>query len=114
LDEVNYVEFCKDIEKLAPAFQLQYKEGTYEAVNDHLAKVEHKKSIQKTILRYNPKYLDDVIARIKGIVRDYDKLRCGFITASQFRIALNMAKIAINDTGFSLLVDVYGNEEMTS
>jgi len=124
LNEVNYVEFVKDVEKLAPAFQPQYKEGTYEAVTNYLAKVDEKKLMQKTILRYNPKDLEDVTARIRGIVRenriripefmrDYDKLRCGFITAPQFRIALNMAKIAISDTEFSLLLDAYGNEERT-
>jgi len=46
-------------------------------------------------------------------MRDFDKLRCGFVTAPQFRIALNMAKIPISEAEFSLLLDAFGNEDRT-
>jgi len=41
--------------------------------------------------------------RIGEFFRDFDKLRTGFITKSQFRIGLNMAKVQISSQEFELL-----------
>ena len=41
--------------------------------------------------------------RIAEFFRDFDRLRTGFITVSQFRIGLNMAKIPISAGEFQLL-----------
>jgi hypothetical protein len=59
------------------------------------------------IVRNTPEDLDDVIARVRTICkqrrirvdeffRDFDKLRTGYITNAQFRIALSMAKVVIS------------------
>jgi len=56
------------------------------------------------IVRNNPNDVDDAVARLRNLCkqqririgeffRDFDKLRSGFITKSQFRIGLNMAKV---------------------
>jgi Ca2+-binding EF-hand superfamily protein len=41
--------------------------------------------------------------RVGEFFRDFDKLRTGFITKSQFRIGLNMAKVQISSQEFELL-----------
>ena len=63
---------------------------------------------------FKPEDMDDVIARIRTFCkqqrvrigeffRDFDKLRSGFITDTQFRIGLNMAKIVLSSTEFEHL-----------
>lgn len=56
------------------------------------------------IIRNNPQDVEYTIARLRVLCkqqririgeffRDFDKLRSGYITKSQFRIGLNMAKV---------------------
>lgn len=63
------------------------------------------------IVRNTPQDVDDTIARLRTLCkeqririgeffRDFDKLRSGFITKSQFRIGLNMAKVQISSQEF--------------
>ncbi len=40
-------------------------------------------------------------------MRDFDKLRSGFITVTQFRIGLNMAKIVLSSSEMDLLCSTY-------
>lgn len=68
------------------------------------------------IVKHKPEDIEDVLARIRLICkqqrirvgeffRDFDKLRSGFITAAQFRIGLNMAKIVLSMQEFDELVN---------
>lgn len=40
-------------------------------------------------------------------LRDFDKLRSGFITESQFRIGLNMAKLVVSAKEFEMLTSYF-------
>ena len=62
--------------------------------------------------------MEDVLARIRQacsqqrirvgeFFRDFDRLRSGFITAPQFRIGLNMAKVAISAQEFEKLCETF-------
>lgn len=42
--------------------------------------------------------------RVSEFFRDFDKLRSGYITDSQFRIGLNMAKIVLSSQEFEALL----------
>lgn len=43
--------------------------------------------------------------RLAEFMRDFDKLRSGFVSAAQFRIALNIGKIQISNGEFKMLCD---------
>lgn len=69
-------------------------------------------------MKHKPEDIEDVLARIRTICkqarirvgeffRDFDKLRSGYITATQFRIGLNMAKIVLSLQEFDELVSFY-------
>jgi Ca2+-binding EF-hand superfamily protein len=45
--------------------------------------------------------------RVAEFFRDFDKLRSGHITDSQFRIGLSMAKIVLSTSEFELLMETY-------
>jgi Ca2+-binding EF-hand superfamily protein len=66
-------------------------------------------------VKLRPDDVEDVIARIRTFCkqqrtrvaeffRDFDKLRSGYITDSQFRIGLNMAKIVLSSQEFEALL----------
>lgn len=66
-------------------------------------------------MKLRPDDVEDVLARIRlfckqqrtrvaEFFRDFDKLRSGFITDSQFRIGLNMAKIVLSGQEFEALL----------
>lgn len=70
------------------------------------------------IVKHKPEDIEDVLARIRTICkqsrtrvgeffRDFDKLRSGYITAAQFRIGLNMAKIMLSLQEFDELVEYF-------
>jgi len=45
--------------------------------------------------------------RIREFLRDFDGLRSGSITQTQFRLGLNIAKIPLSDPEFKILIDEY-------
>ena len=70
------------------------------------------------MVRNTPDDCEDVIARIRSkcqqqgiriaeFFRDFDRLRSGYITASQFRIGLTMAKCPISQQEFALLSSAF-------
>lgn len=103
IDEVNYVDFCND----ADSTESLYGVGRdFNHSFDYFPKTQPFVS-NAEIVKNSPEDLDDVIARIRTICkqrrirvdeffRDFDKLRTGYITNAQFRIALSMAKVAIS------------------
>lgn len=114
VDEVNYVDFCEDIDNSGQLF------GVGRDFNHSFAyfpKTQARVS-QAEIVRNTPEDVDDVIARIRKLcssqririnefLRDFDKLRSGYITAAQFRIGLNMSKCGISQQEMALLCDVF-------
>ena len=110
VDEVNYVDFCEDIDGSDQLFGVG--QGFNHSTN-YFPKTQARTS-NAEIVRNLPDDVDDVLARIRqaskqqGIrisefFRDFDRLRSGYITAAQFRIGLNMAKVPISHGEFTLL-----------
>jgi Ca2+-binding EF-hand superfamily protein len=112
VDEVNYVDFCEDVDG---SDQLYGAGRDFSHSHDYFPKTTARVT-GSTILAINPDDLDDVIARIRSacksqririseFFRDFDKLRSGHITAAQFRIGLNMAKLSISQREYALLCE---------
>ena len=88
VDEVNYVDFCEDIDGAEQLFGVN--QGFNHSTN-YYPKTQARTS-NAEIVRNTPDDVDDVIARIsrkskeQGIrinefFRDFDRLRSGYITA---------------------------------
>jgi len=110
LDEVNYVDFCDEVDSDKMLFGVS---RDYNHSFDYFPKTQPRLS-KAEIVRNNPQDVEDAIARLRVLCkqqririgeffRDFDKLRTGFITKSQFRIGLNMAKVQISSQEFELL-----------
>jgi hypothetical protein len=111
-DEVNYVDFCNEVDTHEGIF------GVGRAHNqsfDYYPRTQPRK-VETDIVKLRPDDVEDVLARIRlfckqrrtrvaEFFRDFDKLRSGFITDSQFRIGLNMAKIVLSSTEFEQLME---------
>jgi Ca2+-binding EF-hand superfamily protein len=110
VDEVNYVDFCEDVDGSKELFgvgrDFNHSFSYFPKTQPFVSNAE--------IVRNNPDDLNDTIARIRTMCaqqrirvgeffRDFDKLRTGYITNSQFRIGLNMAKVVISAGEFKLL-----------
>ena len=112
VDEVNYVDFCEDIDSAEQLFGVG--QGHNHSTN-YFPKTQARVS-KAEIVRNCPEDVEDVIARMRqkckqqGIrisefFRDFDRLRSGHITAAQFRIGLTMAKCPISASEFDQLVE---------
>ena len=110
LDEVNYVDFCEEVDGDKQLFgvgrDFNHSFAYFPKTQPRVSKAE--------IVRNTPQDVDDTVARLRTLCkeqririgeffRDFDKLRSGFITKSQFRIGLNMAKVQISSQEFELL-----------
>lgn len=110
IDEVNYQDFCNDIDGPLQLFGVG---RDYNQSNNFFARnATHNVGVE--ILKLKPQDVDDILARLRTkckqeririgeFLRDFDKLRSGFITFAQFRIGLNMAKITLSQAEFDLL-----------
>ena len=110
VDEVNYVDFCEDIDG---ATQLYGVGQEHNHSFDYYPKTRPRVS-KAEVVRNMPEDVDDVCARIRRecsqkririgeFFRDFDKLRSGYITNAQFRIGLNLGKLQISNDEFKLL-----------
>ena len=110
LDEVNYVDFCEDVDGDKMLFGVG---RDFNHSFEYFPKTQARTS-KAEIVRNKPTDVDDVVARLRNLCkqqririgeffRDFDKLRSGFITKSQFRIGLNMSKVQISSQEFELL-----------
>jgi Ca2+-binding EF-hand superfamily protein len=100
LDEVNYVDFCEEVDNETMLFGVGRDfNHSFEYFPKTMARVSNAE-----IIRNTPQGVEDCLARLRVLCkqqririgeffRDFDKLRSGFITKSQFRIGLNMAKV---------------------
>mmetsp|Transcript_41325 Transcript_41325/g.54327 ORF Transcript_41325/g.54327 Transcript_41325/m.54327 type:complete len:136 (+) Transcript_41325:1397-1804(+) len=114
VDEVNYVDFCEDIDGGDQLFGVD--QGFNHSFN-YYPKTQARTS-KAEVIRNAPDDCDDVIARIRSkcaqqgiriaeFFRDFDRLRSGHITAAQFRIGLTMAKCPISQSEFQMLSQQY-------
>lgn len=114
VDEVNYVDFCNDIDSPEQVFGVG---RDFNHSYNYYPKTQPK-PVETDILKHKPQDIEDVIARIRSsclqqrirvaeFFRDFDKLRSGFITQAQFRIGLNMAKIVLSSTEFKQLCEYF-------
>jgi Ca2+-binding EF-hand superfamily protein len=114
LDEINYFDFLNDIDRPEDMFGV----GRDYNQSQQFFPRNMPRGVGVEILLHKPEDIDDVIARIRlmckkdrirvgEFFRDFDKLRSGFITDTQFRIGLNMAKIVVSSHEFDLLCEHY-------
>lgn len=114
VDEVNYVDFCEDIDSSKELFGVG---RDFNHSYDYFPKTRPRVS-QAEIVRNTPQDVEDVMARLRQVCgqnririgeffRDFDKLRTGFITNAQFRIGLSMAKLPISNPEFQLLASTF-------
>lgn len=114
IDEVNYVDFCEDVDSSSQLFEVGQD---FNHSFDYFPKSQARVS-KAEIVRNTPVDVDDVLARVRKncleqrirvgeFFRDFDRLRSGFITANQFRMGLSMAKIPISHAEFEQLNIVY-------
>ena len=110
VDEVNYVDFTEDIDNEKMLFGVG---RDFNHSFDYFPKTQARVS-KAEIVRNTPADIEDVLARIRQacsqqrirvgeFFRDFDRLRSGYITAAQFRIGLNMAKVGISTQEFDNL-----------
>jgi Ca2+-binding EF-hand superfamily protein len=113
-EEVNYVDFCNDVDTPNEIFGVgrDYNHSTqyFPRNTPHIVGVD--------IVKDQPQDVDDILAKLRlkakeqrirfnEFMRDFDKLRSGFITEAQFRIGLNMGKVVLSSSEFGLLCENY-------
>ena len=114
VDEVNYVDFTEDVDGEKQLFGVG---RDFNHSFDYFPKTQARTS-KAEIVRNTPDDVEDVLARIRSacqqqririgeFFRDFDRLRSGYITAPQFRIGLNMAKVPISQQEFAQLCETY-------
>jgi Ca2+-binding EF-hand superfamily protein len=114
VDEVNYVDFTQDVDNEKMLFGV---ERSFNQSTEYFPKTQARVS-KAEIIRNQPDDVDDILARIRSncaqqrirvgeFFRDFDRLRSGYITAAQFRIGLNMAKVPISNPEFEKLCEEY-------
>jgi hypothetical protein len=110
-DEVNYVDFCNEVDTHEGIFGVGRTHGQS---FDYYPRTQPRK-VETEIVKLQPDDVEDVLARIRlfckqqrtrvsEFFRDFDKLRSGHITDAQFRIGLNMAKIVLSSTEFEQVI----------
>lgn len=108
---VSYVDFCADIAKGEEALAQQSLLST---------SVREEKALSRSIKLPEVRVLtiDDVIIRLRGEVErlrldtsdmfnDFDPLKKGFVTATQFRRALSAYQLELSDEEFQLLRETF-------
>lgn len=121
LDEVNYVDFINDVDRPEDIYLIEEKDVSLKTVTQVLKKQEDARNRRQQIVNRNTDEVEDVLAlirkkvkeqrmRLSEFLRDFDGLRSGSITYSQFRIGLNMAKIDLSNTEFDLLCKYFASD----
>lgn len=125
MEEVNYMDFCKDVDKPEEIFTPDQQSGPeIDKVLDMRRTLF--KNLQYTtrpvvegkINSHNPEDLNDLISRLRlqvkqnririfEFIRDFDRLRTGIITKTQLRSAFSMAKLPLSDSEFHMICEQY-------
>lgn len=117
LDEVNYYEFCRDVDIPDEGAEISKK---YAQSFQNFTKTENK--FKPFIYKDKPNDLEDLLAKLRKLaaeyrlrigefLKDFDKLRSGNITKEQMRLGLNMCKLPLSDFEFELLVQNFQHPE---
>ena len=89
IDEVNYVDFCEDVDSSKQLFEVGQE---FNHSFDYFPKTQARVS-KAEIVRNTPTDVDDVLARVRKncleqrirvaeFFRDFDRLRSGYITTN--------------------------------
>ena len=121
VDEVNFYDFCYDIDYSDDLFKVcrdfNHSFNYYPKTQPRITGIDIKKDI--------PDDVEDILAklrqackeqriRISEFFRDFDKLRSGSITESQFRIGLNMSKVVLSGAEFRSLCERFQSSKTGS
>eukprot|EP01016_Furgasonia_blochmanni_P015088 TRINITY_DN1811_c0_g2_i3.p1 TRINITY_DN1811_c0_g2~~TRINITY_DN1811_c0_g2_i3.p1 ORF type:complete len:956 (-),score=361.13 TRINITY_DN1811_c0_g2_i3:227-3094(-) len=120
LDEVNYYEFIRDIDyydndsvriskEHAEAFKVAPPRPVVKDLSSsiaHLSEGQLNSELESILNKLRRKIKEQRI-RVFEFLRDFDKLRSGFITEPQFRLGLNMAKLPLTNEEFAVLVKAF-------
>lgn len=120
VDEVNYVDFVNDVDKPEDVYLIQEKDFSLNTVTKMNKLKEESMNAKKQIVNREPDDIEDVLALIRKKVKqermrlgeffkDFDKLRSGSITVSQFRIGLNMGKVNLSNAEFNHLCEHFAS-----
>lgn len=118
-DEVNYFEFCNDVDRPEDLFGAG---RDFNTSFDYFPRMQPKNYSLKEIVSSKPNDLDDLLARIRAeckekrirlseFFRDFDRLRSGEVTFAQMRIAINMGKIHLSTNEFDLLTQRFAGKK---
>ena len=119
LDEVNYYDFCNDVDLYDDD---EGKKISKEHAESFKGPFTHGSKGNAFISNEIPEDLNDLLARIRRktkqnririseFLRDFDKLRSGGITTPQLRLGFNMAGITLSNQEFDLLVNNFRIQE---
>lgn len=117
LDEVNYYDFCNDVD----LYDDEGKKISKEHAESFKGPQNRATKATAFISNETPQDLNDLFAkirrkakqnriRISEFLKDFDKLRSGGITTSQLRLGFNMAGITLSDKEFELLINTFPME----
>jgi len=112
VDEVDYFDFCNDIDSPEQLFGVgrgyNHSFDYYSKMRPRVTGADIKKDVPndvEDVLAKLRKHCSEQRVRISEFFRDFDKLRSGFITEAQFRIGLNMGRIVLSGVEFKSLTD---------
>lgn len=128
MEEVNYMDFCIDVDIpesfFVPSVSVAQNPDAYlEVRKKDFKKLQYttRPVIEGKILTNQPEDLEDLLGRIRNIVkqqrirlhefiRDFDRLRSGYVTISQIRSAFSMAKLPLSDAEYKLICNHYSDD----
>ena len=113
-EEVNYVDFCNEVDSPEDIFGVG---RNFNTSTEYFPRT-HPHVVATDIVKDRPDDVEDVLAKLRikvkeqrirfqEFMRDFDKLRSGYITDAQFRIGLNMGKVVLSAGEFELLCEHY-------
>lgn len=129
MEEVNYMDFCLDVDIPDSIYvplesSLPNTDEFLEKRKKDFKKLQYttKPVVEGKILTNNPEHLEDLLGRLRTIVkqnrirlhefiRDFDRLRSGFVTMNQIRSAFSMAKLPLSDAEYKLICNHYQFDE---
>jgi len=120
LDEVNYYEFCRDVDIYTEGVAVSQ---TYADSFKNYQKTS--KGTQSAIYTDKPNDVNDLLAKLRSkalrsglrlqeFLRDFDKLRSGNITKNQLRLGMNMCSLPLSEDEFNLLTSFFESDKENS
>ena len=129
MEEVNYMDFCLDVDIPDPIYvpsasSLPNPDEFLEKRKKDFKNLQYttKPVVEGKIITNSPENLEDLLGRLRNIVkqnrirlsefiRDFDRLRSGFVTMNQIRSAFSMAKLPLSDAEYKLICNSYSLDE---